>query len=157
FAEGDVVVLSALDTSSQTDRQLAAVRPEEKLRAVLEIARALGGTIDLDDVLRHVLESLFGIFPRAERGLILLRDGGREALVLRAAGDRRSPPPPPLVSRTIFRHVVVEGQAVLCEDVAAEPRFAQAPSVQEAGICTMLCVPLRESAGKPFGVLQIDT
>src|SRR5262249_31388637 len=80
-----------------------------------------------------------------------------EELVLRASRDRRCEPGPPILSRTIFQHVVGRGEAVLCEDVGADPRFGQAASVKEAGIRTMICVPLRDRGGSPFGVLQIDS
>jgi predicted component of type VI protein secretion system len=83
-AKEDTTVLSAVDTSTQTDAQVAQVRPEEKLQAILEIARALDGTIDLDGVLEKVLETLFRILPHAERGFILLKTEPTGDLTLRA-------------------------------------------------------------------------
>ena len=73
FAKGDPTILSVLDASSRTDLQIIRIRPEEKLHAILEIARDLGGTIDLDGVLAKVLEALFRILPQAQRGFILLK------------------------------------------------------------------------------------
>ena len=77
-----------LDLSTTIDLRVARVRPEQKLLAVLEIARDLGGTIDLDGVLEKVLGSLFRIFPQADRGFILLRGGGADELVLKASKVR---------------------------------------------------------------------
>jgi pSer/pThr/pTyr-binding forkhead associated (FHA) protein len=51
FAEGDAVIMGTLDTSSHTDPRIVGIHPEDRLRAVLEIATNLGGTIDLDGVL----------------------------------------------------------------------------------------------------------
>jgi serine phosphatase RsbU (regulator of sigma subunit) len=157
FVEDDQSILSVLDASSTDFRRVARVRPEEKLVAVLEIARDLGGTIDLDGVLGNVLEALFRIFPRAERGFILLRGVGADELVLKASKVRDPEEGPPIFSRTVFRHVTDEGQAVLCQDVGADPRFHDSPSVRESRIRTMICVPLRDREQRPFGVLQIDT
>src|SRR5208337_2002152 len=73
FSETGSTILGVLDVSSTSERQIVMVRPEEKLHAILEIARDLGGTIDLDGVLGKVLETLFRILPQAERGFILLK------------------------------------------------------------------------------------
>src|SRR3712207_8201940 len=65
-------------------------------RSVLEISRNLAQTLDLNEVLPKILESLFAIFPQAERGFILLRDPATGQLVPRAVrqregrGDRKS-------------------------------------------------------------------
>ena len=50
------------------------IKPEAKLRAVLEISRYLSTALDLKDVLPKILECLFAVFPQADRGFILLQD-----------------------------------------------------------------------------------
>jgi serine phosphatase RsbU (regulator of sigma subunit) len=154
--ESDPIILSAVDTSSSTDAQIVRVRPEEKLQAVLEIARSLDGTIDLDGVLEKVLETLFRILPQAERGFILLKKEPTDDLILKASRFREHEGVSPISSRTIFNHVTNEGRALLCEDVGADPRFGLSPSVQESQIRTMMCVPLWDRERRPFGVVQID-
>jgi serine phosphatase RsbU (regulator of sigma subunit) len=155
--ESDPIILSAVDTSSQTDAEIVRVRPEEKLQAILEIARALDGTIDLDGVLEKVLETLFLILPQAERGFILLKQEPTDDLIPRASRFRDHEGVSPIFSRTIFNHVTNEGRALLCEDVGADPRFGPRPSVRESQIRTMMCVPLRDREQHAFGVMQIDT
>jgi serine phosphatase RsbU (regulator of sigma subunit) len=155
--ETDPTILSAVDTSSQTDVQIIQVRPEEKLQSILEIARALDGTIDLDGVLEMVLETLFRILPQAERGFILLKKESTDDLILRASRFRELEGVSPVFSRTIFHHVTNEGQALLCEEVGADPRFEHSPSVKESQVRTMMCVPLCDRERHPFGVAQIDT
>ena len=117
----------------------------------------LGGTIHLDGVLGKILEALFTILPQAERGFILLRGEGTGELTLKASRDRRSGSSPPIFSRTIFNHVTREGQAVLCVDVEADPRFGSTPSITEARIRTMICVPLWNQEQHPIGVLEVDS
>lgn len=51
-----------------------SVKPEIKLRAVLEIARNLSHSLELKVVLPQILDSLFTIFPAADCGFVLLRD-----------------------------------------------------------------------------------
>ena len=50
-----------------------------------------------------------------------------------------------------------EGQAVLCEDIGADDRFGDSPSVKESQIRTMICVPLWDRERHSVGVIQIDT
>ena len=56
-------------------------RPEDSggdhsgmLRASLELDRAVGASVALDDVLPRMLDALLQIFPQAERALLLLVD-----------------------------------------------------------------------------------
>ena len=133
------------------------VRPEEKLHAILEIARDLGGTIDLDGVLGKVLETLFRILPQAERGFILFKSERSDDLIIRASKFRDHDAVCPIFSRTIFNYVTSEGRAILCEDIGADDRFAESPSVKESQIRTMICVPLWDRERHSFGVIQIDT
>jgi serine phosphatase RsbU (regulator of sigma subunit)/pSer/pThr/pTyr-binding forkhead associated (FHA) protein len=157
FTESDEAILKTLDASSRTDPQIIQVRPEEKLHAILELAKDLGGTIDLDGVLGQVLETLFRILPQAERGFILLRGERTNDLILGASKLREASTVSPVFSRTIFNHVTNEGQAVLCEDIGADDRFGDSPSVKESQIRTMMCVPLWDRERHSIGVLQIDT
>jgi phosphoserine phosphatase RsbU/P len=157
FSGGGPTILSALDASSTQERQIARVRPEEKLCAVLEIARELMGTTGLEAVLARILEALFRVFPLAERGFILLRGEATDELVLKASKVRQPGAGPPLFSRTIFNHVAGEGQAILCEDVGTDERFGQSESVRESQIRTVLCVPLWDRERRSVGVLQVDT
>src|SRR5262249_39293696 len=112
--ETDPTILGEVDTSSQSDAQIVRVRPEEKLQAILEVARALDGTIDSDRVLEKVLETLFHILPQAERGFILLKKEPTGDLILRASRFREQEGVSPIFSRTIFDHVTNEGRALLC-------------------------------------------
>ena len=155
FIETGSTILGVFKVSTTDERQIVRVRPEDKLHAILEIARELGGTIDLDGVLGKVLETLFRILPQAERGFILLKGDRTNDLILRASKFREPDAISPVFSRTIFNHVTSEGQAVLCEDVRTDDRF-DSPSIRESQIRTMICVPLWDRQRRPVGVMQID-
>ena len=157
FSETGSTILGVLDVSSTSERQIAQVHPEEKLHAILEIARELGGTIDLNGVLGKVLETLFRILPQADRGFILLKVERTDRLILRASKFQQQDAVSPTFSRTIFNHVTREGQAILCEDIGADDRFSDSSSVKESQIRTMMCVPLWDRERRPVGVMQIDT
>ena len=157
FSATDSSILGVRDVSSTDDGRIVRVRPEEKLRAILEIVRDLGGTIDLDGVLGRVLETLFRILPQADRGFILLKGERTDDLILRASKVREPDAVSPAFSRTIFNHVTSQGQALLCEDIGADDRFGDSPSVKESQIRTMICVPLCDRERHSVGVIQVDT
>ena len=66
--------LAAIDVLNQSDRHFPLVKPEAKFRALRLISQELGGTLVLNEVLDRIFNSLFEIFPRAERGFVLLKD-----------------------------------------------------------------------------------
>ena len=66
------------------------IKPEAKLRAILEISMALGRVVVLSQVLDVILKSLFKIFPQADSGFVLLRDQESDKLHLRGSQSRRS-------------------------------------------------------------------
>jgi PAS domain S-box-containing protein len=100
---------------------------------------------------------MFRLFPQAERGFVLLRDEQRGELSTRAIKMRRLGPSNPILSRTVLRPVMDEGKAVLIEDLQVDRRFDASHSVDEAGVRTLMCVPLRDHTRKPVGAIQIDT
>jgi signal transduction histidine kinase len=153
----DAAILGLRDVSGTAERELAGIRSEEKLRALLEIGKDLVGSHDLKDVLARTLDALFRIFSKAERGFVLLRKEGANGLVPRAMKVRGSTPGRLTISRTIFEHVVLHGQAVLSGDVTTDDRFGGARSVDEAQIRSLMCVPLKDHLHQTVGILQLDT
>jgi len=134
------------------------VRPEEKLRAVLEITRSLAGTVDLQALLPKILETLFKVFPQADRGAILLKDDATGKLVPRSIKHRREDDDETVkLSRTILSKVLAEKTGILSADAANDARFAAAESIANFTIRSMMCVPLLGLDGEPMGVINIDT
>lgn len=155
--DSNPVILGSIDLSSSSDQRALSVRPEEKLRHVLEISRNLGDTLHLDAVLAKTLETLCNIFPQADRAFVVLKEGDDIDKVPRAikfcngeAGDCR-------VSRTVFNLVMNEGKGILSTDVRGDVRLKEAESVCDSMVRTMMCVPLFDQQQCPRGILQLDT
>ena len=151
-------VMSKLDLSSSQDRLFGSVRPEVKLKAVLEIARNLGQALSLEVVLARVLDSLFKIFSQADRGFVVLkhRDGGPllpKAVKYRQIDDDTTA----RISRTVVREVMDRKEAILSADAASDTRFNMAQSIADYQIRSMMCAPLIDSEDRALGVIQIDT
>jgi len=131
------------------------VDAEARLEAVLKITRALGRTLDLEAVLSQMLEGLFDIFPRADRGLVLLLDGDR--LVPRAVKQRDDGRESIQYSRTVVRQAMDRRQAILSEDAVVDGRFTHAESIAAFQIRSIMCVPLLSQEMDALGVIQLVT
>lgn len=145
--------------SGKADEVRSDVRPEAKLRAVLEIARALGGELRVDKLLQMVLEKLFGSFPQAEQGFILLQDEDTSRLRVMATKSRTATRQGEavVVSMTVVRAAMDSGKALLSGNVQDDTRFRNSTSLSRMQIRSMMCVPLLDHGGKSIGVIQVVT
>ena len=132
--------------------------PEAKLRALLQINRQLGRSLALDQVLPGILDSLFEIFPAADRGCVVTcRDDG--SLVPRWVKSRYESADDDgvRISRTIVRTAMETGDTLLSLDAAEDSRFDSSQSIADYSIRSLLCAPLVDADGRAFGALQIDS
>jgi phosphoserine phosphatase RsbU/P len=134
------------------------VQPEAKLRAVIEIARGLAGTVDLQAIVPRILETLFSIFPQADRGCVLFKDAETGNMVP-VAQKHRNPEADETVklSRTILNKVLADRTGILSADATSDARFEAAASISSLTIRSMMCVPLLGLDGAPMGVINLDT
>ena len=134
------------------------VQPEAKLKAVLEISRTLAGTVELEALLPKILDTLFEIFPHADRGCILLKDGTSGKMIPRAMKHRREGEDATVkLSRTIVSKVLDQKQGVLSADAASDSQFDASESISTLSIRSMMCVPMLSLDGDPMGLINIDT
>ncbi|HJN10066.1 MAG: SpoIIE family protein phosphatase [Pirellulaceae bacterium] len=144
----DVLRSAGVDKDSQN---------ASKWRALLEITRALGVSLELQEILPNVLENIFQILPQASRGCILLADPANGRLQPFAAkpplGKKDEPPP---ISRTISESVMSQTKAVLSTDAGADERFAASDSVMDLKMRSVMCAPLIGSLQEPFGMIHLD-
>ncbi len=133
------------------------VRPEVKLKAVIEITRSLAGVVDVTAICPRILDALFEIFSQADRGCILLKDE-KAKLVPRAMKHRRAGEDATVkLSRTILNKVLSDKTGILSADAANDAAFSASESISSLDIRSMMCVPLLSHEGEPMGVISIDT
>ena len=65
--------------ASRSSTMASTVRPEVKLKAILEITRSLSNELRIDAVAPKILDSLMEIFPGAERLFLMLQDPVEQA------------------------------------------------------------------------------
>ncbi len=148
-------VYAAIELAQQSDRLTPLIKPEAKLRALRLIGEELGSTLVLGEVLERIFKSLFEIFPRAERGFILIKDPATGTLVPESVHSRIGETGELRISKTILNRVMNNGQAILSKDVLKE--FPESESVSVSMIRSLMCAPLVDQARKPMGIIQIDT
>ena len=146
----------------------SAVRPEVKLKAILEITRSLSSELRIDAVAPKILDSLMEIFPRAERLFLMLQDPATQAT---GAQGIQVPPPeaydflgavpedevPTSISRSIVDYVLGQKKAVLSQDAGDDKNLPGSASIADLKIRSVMCVPLLTPDNKALGILQLDT
>ncbi len=151
-------VMATLDLSGGSTSWRMSAKPEVKLAALVEISNNLTGSIDLDDILPRVLDSLFRVFPQADRGFVIMRPTPTAPLVAVADKHRKPDQDEQMrFSRTIIEEAMSKRKAILSADAASDQRFGMAQSIADFQIRSMICAPMVDREGEPLGVLQIDT
>jgi serine phosphatase RsbU (regulator of sigma subunit)/pSer/pThr/pTyr-binding forkhead associated (FHA) protein len=128
-----------------------------KWRALLDITRSLGVSLDLKQILPKVLDNIFHILPGASRGCIMVaeRPGQipRPYAMKHSTGKADAPPP---ISRTISQKVMSECKAILSTDAGEDERFEASESVLDLKMRSVLCAPLVGASDKPVGMIHLD-
>ncbi|MBV8232091.1 MAG: SpoIIE family protein phosphatase, partial [Planctomycetaceae bacterium] len=146
------------------------VRPEVKLKAILEITRNLSSELRIDAVAPKILDSLAELFPQAERLFLVLQDPASKRLIRKAfkyRPNRRAPfhataavpedEIPVSISRSIVSHVLGQKKAVLSQDASIDQDLPASASIADLKIRSVMCVPLLTPDGQALGILQLDT
>jgi serine phosphatase RsbU (regulator of sigma subunit) len=158
IASGDDDRSTIVGELADSGQNLLETRPDVKLKAVLEISSSLAGTVELESMLPRILDSLFGIFPYADRGCILLKEPGKDKMVPRAVKHRRADRDDSVrLSRTIVNKVLQEKRGILSADAASDDQFSGSESIAELKIRSMMCVPMLDLQGEPTGIISIDS
>ncbi|OYP29507.1 SpoIIE family protein phosphatase [Rhodopirellula sp. MGV] len=132
--------------------------PEAKLEALLKINRNLSNALAVDEVLPKILDSLFAIFPSADRGFIVMQtDDGQLQTRWVKTRQQSDETQTVRISRTIIRRVISTGESILSFDAMEDSRFDSSESIADFSIKSMICAPLGDADGRKFGAIQIDS
>lgn len=133
-----------LDQLQPTAASLPAPASLSRLRALVEVARALQTSLSLDDVLSAVVDAALTV-TGAERGFLLMRDGND--LVVRVARERSGAPLPEAdlrVPTRLIRHALDHRRELLSMnfDPHGEDGLSPDRSVANLELRSVVCVPL---------------
>jgi phosphoserine phosphatase RsbU/P len=143
---------------TEADTKNAALFQENaasKLRAMLEVSQLLASAARLDEIFDRLLDYLLVLFPKADSGVVVLRE--RDELVMQGRKARQaSDGSAPAFSRSVVRLAIRDGQGILGEDAQTDTRFREAATLIAAGIRAFICAPMVLRSGKVLGAIQLD-
>jgi len=159
--------LHVLD-ASRSSAMASLIKPEIKLKAILEITRNLSSELKIDAVAPKILDSLMELFPQAERLFLILVDPQTKRLIRKAfkyrpgkksifASNVPADEAPMSISRSIVNHVLLQKKAVLSQDAGADQNLPTSASIADLKIRSVMCVPLLTPDKEALGILQLDT
>lgn len=173
--KGEIDINVERTVESNDDSMIMAVpepsqAAETQLRVIYQLVALIGSVLDRQELLERVMDLIFEHF-QADRGFILLSD----------ADEPKEPPKPIVVrhrllpgqsrqsqsngadgkvrievSRTIVGYVMRKGVGVLSSNAMTDTRFATGDSVQNYGIRSALCVPIKFK-DRLYGVIHLDS
>ena len=135
----------------------ALARERQALQALYEVGQAVNSTLELSDVLNHVMDRIIQL-TGAERSFLMLKDETTGELDVRVARnvDRATLRHSEFaVSWTIVEQVAKEGRPIATTNAQADPRFAAQESVVAYSLRSILCVPLL-ARDQVTGVIYAD-
>lgn len=142
---------------TKLSRQVAQNADELKnLRALADISQVVNSTLELNEVLRIVMDTIVRL-TGAERGFLMLRDN-RGELSMRIARNWEQVSVNSsefAISKTVINRVVTEGNPILTTNAQEDPRFDGQESVIAYSLRSILCVPLKVK-GEITGVIYAD-
>jgi PAS domain S-box-containing protein len=126
------------------------------LQALAGIGQIINSTLELDEVLQVVMDTIVRL-TEAERGFLMLRnaEGEMESRIARNWEQESINKSEFAISRTIVERVINGGEAVLTTNAREDPRFDGQESIIAFNLRSILCVPLMVKTDL-IGVIYTD-
>jgi PAS domain S-box-containing protein len=138
-------------------QEVAAFAEERKnLIALTEIGQVINSSLELDEVLRIVMDNIIKL-TEAERGFLMLRDdtGQMSTRIARNWEQESLNESEYAVSRTVMQRVIETGESILTTNAQEDPRFGGQESIIAFNLRSILCVPLKVK-NDLIGVIYAD-
>lgn len=143
-------------TLQNLERRLQAQDKERKqFRALQDVSSALNSSLDTDEVLNLVMDTMIQI-TGAERGFLMLMNEDTGDLEVRAARNiNRETIDSAEISNTVLNRVFETGEPVVTTNAQEDDRFSGQQSIISYNLRSLLCVPLRMKE-EAIGVIYAD-
>ena len=143
------------EEKDSTKELLAALR---RLQAMVKVSNNLSAVTKPEVLLEKTMESIFDIFPHADRAFILLRDEASGEMLPKFGRSRASKTGKEefSVSRTIIKTVVEKKQSILSSDALKDRRFEAQMSVMNLSIRSLMCAPFM-CKNELLGIISVDS
>ncbi len=124
------------------------------LREVFRLNREILDEGNLERLVRRAVDAAMTL-TGAERGVLLLRREGRLDVAAARTHQKDLEDPLASISRTVIERSIDEGRATVTTDAREDLSLRSIASVEELGLRSVLCVPLR-LRGRAVGALYLD-
>jgi sigma-B regulation protein RsbU (phosphoserine phosphatase) len=140
------------------------------LGVLLEVARALGTGLSLEEVLTAVTDAAIEV-TRTERGVLLLAEKGELRTAVARNAQRETLPPDELqISQSVLKRVVATRRELIVTDTGDDPNVQQQASIAKLQLHTVVAIPVDKlpmmealdatistRQGELLGVLYLDS
>lgn len=129
----------------RVSRQISSqVEERTNLLALVDIGQVINSSLDPDEVLRIVMDTIVRL-SGAERGFLMLRDENGELQIRLARNWEQETldSSEGAVSSTIVNRVAADGIALLTTNAQEDPRFGGQESIVAYNLRSILCVPIK--------------
>ena len=131
-------------------------RARSNLQIMYRTALAVSHTLDIDQLLRRIVELIFE-WVEADRGCVMLIDRETDEFVPKVRRNRRDDADDRIaISATILEYVRTHQEGVLTSDAREDDRWDPGASIVKLGVREAICVPMQGRYGM-VGVIYIDT
>jgi len=149
-----VNVSSPLNDTAEMDRPKTSLR---NLQLIYNVSRVLMQSFDMSQIFQKILDYIFDLLKRIDRGVILLLDErtGKISEVVSRSKDKKEDSDHPY-SRTVVNKVLAEGKAVIMSNTMREDKTDRSESMEIMSVKSVMCVPLI-SRSKVRGAIYVDS
>ena len=141
-------------------KESAKTRPftfQNNMELMYNVCHVLRESIDIDDILRKILDQILDLFKRTDRGVIILIDHETHAIlkeISRIKGGSKETGK--WYSVDVVEKVIENGTAVIISDVYLEENNGLSGTLEIMKIGSVMCVPLKNKS-QLWGVIYIDS
>lgn len=145
---------STLIDSGETDSSSNSVK---NFQRILNVVKQLNASLNLDDVLKLVLDSAIAV-TKAERGILLFaNEEPHLTCVLARSADKESLDACTIsYSTSIANDVFQSGELICVESAQSDGHYDKRQSIKSLALETILCAPLTVEDQK-IGVIYVDS
>lgn len=162
LADGDTFRVGRVDIAfaAQTPRvalEEAATEPSEihALRDLFRFSERLLSEGKVERLLEALVDDVIRV-TRADKGFLVLVEGGElHVKVARNLDQKNISDAVERLSDSIVRRVLTARKPLIVSDALHDAEFNAAESVVNLRLCSVMCVPLLERGGEPFGLLYL--
>jgi PAS domain S-box-containing protein len=131
-------------------------KEHSNLAALVEIGQVVNSSLELDEVLRIVMDNII-VLTHAERGFLMLRNESGEMVtrVARHWGRESISPQELTISRTVVQQVIDSGEPLVTMNAQDDQRLMGRESIVSFNLRSILCVPLKVK-NELIGVIYTD-